>query len=238
MEVVNTARMPRYFSSTLNHHLILAFQSLGVPISVFEDILRQRIGVLAGMCESSAGAIEYFRSIEAHRRAVSTSDCDTGSGGTHRLVADTDSDRMRRLILSMLISGRHQMQEPFIQASLRILRDREIEDLLWLRLPIAPAVYLMGIPDPSNSLAPDEVYLGRDGCYGMEGGKDVCITRFPLLRTESVRVLRVVGKDSEARRKLDVFFGSGTSSDAARGGVVVFSTHPGCESGMIGGNIS
>lgn len=202
VELVNSSRVPKYSSSTLNHQLILILHELGVPESVFRSILHEKFRILANICESKRGAINYFRYTERHRISL----CSDDSAG------ESEGDRTRRLIMSMLLSG-HDITDPYIHSSLRLIRDRELEDMLRLRVPISSSLYLMGIPDPIGVLGSNEVYLsGIDGDFM----NNVIVTRFPLVKAEALRVFSVISNGSK-RESLQQFFGG-------RGGVIVFST--------------
>ena len=69
--------------------------------------------------------------------------------------------------LQMLAADEFDLSEPYIQATVQQLLDRRVEALLDLRLTVSPAVYLMGVPDPTHTLAPDEVYVHHG--MGWEG---------------------------------------------------------------------
>jgi hypothetical protein len=123
----------------------------------------------------------------------------------------------------MLAAG-HDLSEPFVQATLHGLVGRRVEAITDLRLPLAPAAYFMGVADPTDTLAPDQVYVhhgrgsGGDGDAAFVGdgrGRDVVVARFPLMRTDAIGVFRSVANDALTRH----FAGYA-------GGVVVFSTQP------------
>ena len=217
VEIVNTSRAPRYHSSTLNHQLLHALHSRGVDFEVFEDILHKRVKLISNMCDSREQAVRYFREIESCKyKGLRKKLKSQGDGGVGSEKGELENDRQRSILLSMLLSN-HSIHDPFIQSSLRMLRDREVDDMLNLKLPISPAVYLMGIPDPTGLLRGNEVYVGRDRDHDIHAGDMVCITRFPLIRSKAIQLFRVVEQYSEARQQLDAFFGG-------RDGVVVFAT--------------
>jgi hypothetical protein len=202
VELLNSSRVPKYSATELNYQLILILSELGVPEDIFKRKMAEKMKILKEMCESKSAAIRYFRSIEQYR---------TGYYDEDAILLDTDTDRNRRLIVGMLLSG-HEISDPFIQCSLRLLRDRELEESLRLRITVPRSFYLMGIPDPSGVLHKDEVYLGRN----VYPGDEVIITRFPLLSSLAVRRFRVLS-EGPRRTTLDAFF-------SGRGGVVVFSS--------------
>lgn len=74
-----------------------------------------------------------------------------------RSCGDNVSGAMRAL--QMLAAGPFNLSEPYIQATVQQLLDRRVDALLDLRLTVAPAAYLMGVPDPTKTLAPNEVYV-------------------------------------------------------------------------------
>ena len=215
VEIVNTSRAPRYHSSNLNHQLLHALHACGVEFEAFEGMLRQRVALISHMCHSRDHAVQYFRGIERHKSInirISSNKVDEDNQEKEGL----ESDRLRGILLSMLLSN-HSIHDPYIQSSMRTFRDREIDDLLSLKLPISPAVYLMGIPDPTGLLKANEVYVGRHGDHNISAGDVVCVTRFPLVRSKAIRSFHVVGQHCEAREQLDIFF-------AERVGMVVFAS--------------
>ena len=104
--------------------------------------------------------------------ATGSSSSGSGSGNGGGCV----SGAMRAL--QMLAAGPFDLSEPYVQATVQQLLDRRVEALLDLRLTVSPAAYLMGVPDPTHTLAPDEVYvhhgMGWEGNYG-------CIIYSPTL---------------------------------------------------------
>ena len=176
--------------------------------------------MISNMCDDREYVIKYFRGIERYRsrylKIKPNSDEDVV------MEKGLESDRQREILLSMLLSN-HSIHDPFIQSSLRMMRDREVDDLLNLKLPISPAVYLMGIPDPTGLLKADEVYVGRHGEHNIQAGDNVCVARFPLVRSKAIQLFLVVGQHSKARQELDKYFGD-------MNGVVVFAS--GCTGEM------
>jgi hypothetical protein len=95
-------------------------------------------------------------------------------------------------ILRDMIAAGHSLNEPYLNASLASIQQREIRDLLGFRVRCEGCSYLMGIPDPTSLLYLDEVFIPgwaseQDAAYsdnndhGHEiGGCHVVVSRFPL----------------------------------------------------------
>ena len=90
----------------------------------------------------------------AERVATSSSSCGGNGSGAMRA-------------LQMLAAGPFNLSEPYIQATIQQLLDRRVDALLDLRLTVTPAAYLMGVPDPTHTLAPNEIYVHHG--MGWEG---------------------------------------------------------------------
>ena len=130
---MNTSIAPRYHSSNLNHQLLHALHACGVEFEAFEGMLRQRVALISHMCHSRDHAVQYFRGIERHKSInirISSNKVEEDNQEKEGL----ESDRLRGILLSMLLSN-HSIHDPYIQSSMRTFRDREIDDLLSLKLP-------------------------------------------------------------------------------------------------------
>ena len=233
IEVVNTAHAPPpSLRGALNRHLLLllATPACGVPVDAFEDALRdEAAAVLRARTDRTAALSLLADAVAPHLGAsplAAAVDVCTADPATARAPTDAAA-----LALQMLAAG-HELSEPFVQATLHGLAGRRVEALADLRLPVAPAAYLMGVPDPTNTLAPNHVYVhhgrGGDGnaAFGSSDGsrgRDVVVARFPLMRTDAIGVFRSVANDALARH-----------FEGFAGGVVVFSTQPVPSSGSGG----
>jgi hypothetical protein len=195
LDIVNTSRLNDSFHGSLNRHLILTLHALGVPAWVFTNMVRQEICSISTMMSSAEAAMNRCR------QESSTSDL--------------------AICLSMLEAG-IEVDEPFIQAVLWQTYRRDVDHILDLRLPCAPAAYLIGIPDPYNILAADEVYIYSSSTshahpfnpFGSTEA-DVLVTRFPLLRSSSIAIFHSV------RNPVYQKLFTGLSGD-----VIVFSSKP------------
>ena len=102
---------------------------------------------LAGAMSALALVLSACVETECSER-VATSSSSCGGNGSGAMRA-----------LQMLSAGSFDLSEPYVQATIQQLLDRRVDALLDLRLTVAPAAYLMGVPDPTHTLAPNEVYV-------------------------------------------------------------------------------
>lgn len=120
-------------------------------------------------------------------------------------------------IARMLDSG-FTVEESYIQFALKDIQAKELSRIFDLKLWCSPAVYLMGVPDPTGSLDFDEIYIATQQSYPeQQFGSHVLVTRFPLLKSSAIRKFRVAS--GLKSRAINNFF-------TGRHGVIVFSTSP------------
>jgi hypothetical protein len=107
-------------------------------------------------------------------------------------------------IESMLLGGQNYL-DPYIQINLRRLIDREASELVSFSIPLPNSFFIVGIPDPTNTLKEGELYIydgyGDDNNHGLLSSSlphqsRVFVTRFPLLNTESISLFTTVANDA------------------------------------------
>lgn len=62
----------------------------------------------------------------------------------------------------------------------------DIEDIVNLKLPVYPAVYAIGIPDPLNILNANEVFIYTCSRCQFQYDEDVMVCRFPLMKRSAI----------------------------------------------------
>ena len=123
--------------------------------------------------------------------------------------------------MNLLCAG-HTLLDPYINYTIRKYIFYELEALFDMKIPVEGTSYLMGIPDPTGTLKPGEVFIKRLGGFDSYDnsypiGTDVIICKFPLMRKEEIQKFTVV-----STAPLEIFFNSKDSI----GGIIVFSTSP------------
>ncbi|KAJ7723330.1 RNA dependent RNA polymerase-domain-containing protein [Mycena maculata] len=193
LEVQQVSKPPK--SGRLNKQFILLLLTLGIPFSVFEELLQMQL--------------DEIDKITTHREKAL--ECVDGE-------VDAEANSFHQELYEMLLAG-HAMNEPYLATLLRRFQTASREVLRKkLNIPVKGSGYLLGVVDHSRVLKEGEVYVNLPAKGGPQIGP-VAAMRNPAFDPSGVRVLQAVNKP-ELRHLTNciVFAASGAHSETDRMG--------------------
>ncbi|KAJ6611459.1 RNA dependent RNA polymerase-domain-containing protein [Mycena sp. CBHHK59/15] len=193
LEVQNVSKAPK--CGRLNKQFIVLLLTLGIPLSVFEDLLQVQLEQIAQMVTNREKAL-----------ACVDGDVDAEGNGFHQELYE------------MLLAG-HDMNEPYLacllhrfqKASLDALREK-------LNIPVTGSGNVYGVVDHCDVLAEGEVYINLPGKGGPQVGP-VAMMRNPAYDPNGTRVLEAVNRPALSHlTNCIVFSAKGAHSETDRMG--------------------
>ncbi|KAJ7269529.1 RdRP-domain-containing protein [Mycena rebaudengoi] len=168
LEVQNISKSPK--RGRLNKQFIVLLLTLGVPLSVFEDLLNIQL--------------EQIASIVTNReKALACVDGDV----------DAEGNGFYQELYEMLLAG-HDMSEPYLACLLRRFQRTTLNALREkLQIPVDGSGNIYGVVDCHEVLEEGEVYINLPGRGGPQVGP-VVVTRNPAYDPNGIRVLDAVNR--------------------------------------------
>ncbi|KAJ6583101.1 RNA dependent RNA polymerase-domain-containing protein [Mycena vulgaris] len=193
LEVQQVSKPPK--SGRLNKQFIVLLLTLGIPISVFEELLQMQL--------------DEIDKITTHREKAL--ECVDGE-------VDAEGGGFYQELYEMLLAG-HDMNEPYLAALLRRFQKTSRDALRKkLNIPVKGSGYLFGVVDHCGVLKEGEVYINLPAKGGPQVGP-VAAMRNPAFDPNGVRVLEAVNKpELKHLTNCIVFAASGTHSEPDRMG--------------------
>ncbi|KAJ7193016.1 RNA dependent RNA polymerase-domain-containing protein [Mycena pura] len=168
LEVQNVSRAPR--AGRLNKQFIVLLLTLGIPLSVFEELLQMQLSEIDAVTTHREKALE----------------CVDGE-------VDAEASGFHQELYEMLLAG-HDMNEPYLAILLRRFQTTARDALRSkLNIPVKSSGYLLGVVDYCGVLKEGEVYMNLPTRGGTQVGP-VVLMRNPAYDTNGVRVLNGVNK--------------------------------------------
>ncbi|KAJ6557807.1 RNA dependent RNA polymerase-domain-containing protein [Mycena capillaripes] len=193
LEVQNVSKPPK--SGRLNKQFIVLLLTLGVPLSVFEELLQMQLDQIDEITTDRQKAL----------------DCVDGE-------IDAEGDGFYQELYEMLLAG-HDMNEPYLASQLRRFQNAS-RDALRKKLNIAVkgSGNLLGVMDHCGVLKEGEVYINLPSKGGPQVGP-VAAMRNPAYDPDGIRVLEAVNRpELKHLTNCIVFASSGSRSEPDRMG--------------------
>ncbi|KAF7360099.1 RNA-dependent RNA polymerase [Mycena venus] len=193
LEVQNVSKPPK--SGRLNKQFIALLLTLGIPLSVFENLLQMQLDEIDKITTDRQKAL----------------DCVDGE-------VDAEGDGFYQELYEMLLAG-HDMNEPYLASQLRRFQNTS-RDVLRKKLHISVkrSTYLLGVVDHCGVLKEGEVYINLPTKGGPQVGP-IAAMRNPAYDPDGVRVLEAVNRpELEHLTNCIVFAASGARSEPDRMG--------------------
>ncbi|KAJ7665879.1 RNA dependent RNA polymerase-domain-containing protein [Mycena polygramma] len=193
LEVQNISRPPK--SGRLNKQFIVLLMTLGVPLSVFEELLQMQLDEIDKITTDRQKAL----------------DCVDGE-------VDAEGQGFYQELYEMLLAG-HDMNEPYLASHLRRFQNTSRDALRKkLNIPVKGSGYLFGVMDHCGVLKEGEVYINLPTKGGPQVGP-VAVMRNPAYDPDGIRVLEAVNKpELKHLTNCIVFASSGARSETDRMG--------------------
>ncbi|KAF8169864.1 RNA dependent RNA polymerase-domain-containing protein [Mycena galopus ATCC 62051] len=193
LEVQNVSKHLK--SGRLNKQFIVLLLTLGVPLSVFENLLQMQL--------DDIDLITVDR-----QRAL---DCIDGE-------VDAEGDAFHQDLYEMLLAG-HDMNEPYLASQLRKFQNTTRDKLRTkLNISVKRSGYLLGVVDHCGVLKEGEVYINLPNKGGPQVGP-IAAMRNPAFDPDGIRVLEAVNRpELKHLTNCIVFAASGARSEPDRMG--------------------
>ncbi|KAJ7359760.1 RNA dependent RNA polymerase-domain-containing protein [Mycena albidolilacea] len=193
LEIQNVSRPPK--SGRLNKQFILLLLTLGISLSVFEDLLQRQL--------------DEIDKITADREKAL--DCVDGE-------VDAEGHGFYQELYEMLLAG-HAMNEPYLASQLRRFQNTTRDGLRKkLNISVKHSGYFMGVVDHCGVLKEGEVFINLPTRGGPQVGL-VAAMRNPAFDPDGVRVLEAVNRpELKHLTNCIVFAASGARSEPDRMG--------------------
>ncbi|KAJ7449020.1 RNA dependent RNA polymerase-domain-containing protein [Mycena galericulata] len=193
LEVQQVSKPPK--SGRLNKQFIVLLLTLGIPFSVFEELLQMQL--------------DEIDKITTHREKAL--ECVDGE-------VDAEADSFYQELYEMLLAG-HDMNEPYLASLLRRFQNASRDALRKkLNIPVKGSGYLLGVVDHCGLLEEGEVYINLPSKGGPQVGP-IAVMRNPAYDPNGVRVLEAVNRpELKHLTNCIVFAASGTHSEPDRMG--------------------
>ncbi|KAJ6478829.1 RNA dependent RNA polymerase-domain-containing protein [Mycena vitilis] len=193
LEVQNISRPPK--SGRLNKQFIVLLMTLGVPRSVFEELLQMQLDEIDKITTDRQKAL----------------DCVDGE-------VDAEGKGFYQELYEMLLAG-HDMNEPYLASQLRRFQNTSRDALRKkLNIPVKGSGYLFGVMDHCGVLKEGEVYINLPTKGGPQVGP-VAVMRNPAYDPDGIRVLEAVNRpELKHLTNCIVFASTGARSETDRMG--------------------
>ncbi|KAJ7697677.1 RNA dependent RNA polymerase-domain-containing protein [Mycena rosella] len=209
LEIQSVSKPPK--CARLNQQFIVLLLTLGIPLSVFEDLLQMQL--------------DEIDKITTHReKALECVDGDV----------DAEGDGFHQELYEMLLAG-HDMSEPYLAALLQRFQNTSRDALRKkLNIPVKGSGYLLGVVDHCGVLKEGEVYVNlparggpqvgplaamRNPAYDPDGTFSPLYLQLANALVVGVRVLEAVNKpELKHLTNCIVFAASGARSEPDRMG--------------------
>ncbi|KAJ7448005.1 RNA dependent RNA polymerase-domain-containing protein, partial [Mycena latifolia] len=193
LEIQNISKPPK--TARLNKQFIVLLLTLGVPLSVFEELLQVQLDEIDKITTHREKALECV-----------DGEVDAEGGGFHQELYE------------MLLAG-HDMNEPYLATLLRRFQNASRDALRSkLNIPVKGSGYLFGVVDHCGVLKEGEVYINLPSKGGPQVGP-LAAMRNPAYDPDGVRVLEAVNKpELKHLTNCIVFASSGAYSEADKMG--------------------
>ncbi|KAJ7430524.1 RNA dependent RNA polymerase-domain-containing protein [Mycena galericulata] len=191
LEVQQVSKPPR--TGHLNKDFIILLLTLGIPLSVFKELLEIQLDAIDSMATHRGEALQ----------------CIEGE-------VDAEADGFHQDLYEMLLAG-HDMNEPYLATLLHRFQNTARDVLRTkLNIPVKGSAYLFGVVDHCSVLQEGQVYINMPAKGGPQVGP-VATMRNPAHDPSGVRVLEAVNKpELKHLTNCIVFAASGTHSEPDR----------------------
>ncbi|KAJ7735731.1 RdRP-domain-containing protein [Mycena metata] len=193
LEIQSVSKAPK--SGRLNKQFIVLLLTLGIPLSVFEELLQMQLDEIDKITTDRGKAL----------------DCVEGE-------IDAEADGFYQELYEMLLAG-HDMNEPYLASQLRRFQTTARDSLRKkLNISLKGSGYLLGVVDHCDVLKEGEVYINLPTKGGPQVGP-VATMRNPAYDPNGIRVLEAVNRpELKHLTNCIVFAASGSHSETDRMG--------------------
>ncbi|KAJ7134927.1 RdRP-domain-containing protein [Mycena crocata] len=193
LEIQQVSKPPK--TGRLNKQFIVLLLTLGIPLSVFEELLQMQLDEIDKVTSHREKALECI-----------DGEVDAEGGGFYQELYE------------MLLAG-HDMNEPYLATLLHRFQNNARDGLRKkLNIPVKGSGNLLGVVDHCGVLKEGEVYINLPGKGGPQVGP-VATMRNPAYDPNGIRVLEAVNKpELKHLTNCIVFAASGSHSEPDRMG--------------------